>query len=147
MSSMRVSTNQVEMGRWWQPPPPFQPCPVKRLAGLHCWALQRPKADPTTDPAAATALPLHTRRLETFKRCLSFPPLTEGMGWSPGSCELPLHTVYHDTLQTKGKKNISSRGRPPRNLYLGGWNVLYVLGHAEDGKPLPACPKSFKQHN
>lgn len=56
-------------------------------------------------------------------------------------------TSFHWLSWQRGRKHVSSRRRPPRNLNLGGWNVLYVLGHAEDGKPLPACPKSCKQHN
>lgn len=49
-------------------------------------------------------------RLETFKRCLFFPPLSEGMGWSPGSFDLPLYTDYHDTLERKGEENILNPG-------------------------------------
>lgn len=58
-----------------------------------------------------------------------------------------LHWLSWHLTKKRWRKHISSRGRPPRKLNLGGWNVLYVLGHVEDRKPLPACPESCKQHN
>lgn len=79
--ALRGHTNQAEMGRWWQSLSAFQPCPIKRVAGLHCWALPRPKANHIKillQPLSWYSMPWDLRH---SKEAFSFF-LVRGWGWA-----------------------------------------------------------------
>lgn len=120
------------------------PSPVEKAG-----CMERAKTDHVTRQPRAQillqVLSLHSKPWNgTFKICqlLQFLPSPQWeMRWSPGSCELLLYADNHDTLWRKGKENMFHPGEGQLRASTQD-EVPYVLGLAEDGKPLPACPKS-----